>query len=205
MGLELNSQGLQQIQSVPNRSGSQTNARNDRSIIKANARNILNIMDDVRQIDQEINKRVRVKKSSVTQRAVVSTDQTSINQISNLSIGNSALSNNRSSRTSNTNNTSNSNISNISSINSSDMPHNYSNNNTNSNIHTNISHPKINQNIKDTNDMIDRNMNKIDALESRNDNINNKLNDNISDINNLLKEINEKLLSGNLDDDEKFV
>ena len=53
--------------------------------------------------------------------------------------------------------------------------------------------------------MIDKNMNKLDALESRNDNINSKLNNNISDINDLLKEINDKLMSGSLDQDERFV
>jgi hypothetical protein len=96
MSLELNSQGLQQI---PHRSGS--SSRNDRSVIKANARNILNIMDDVRQIDQEIAKRVKVKKSSATQRVIQSSEQ--INITPNLSIVNTG---NNSSSTQGTNNNS---------------------------------------------------------------------------------------------------
>jgi len=61
------------------------------------------------------------------------------------------------------------------------------------------------QNINYTNNLIDRNMDKIEALDNRNDNINSKLNNNISEINDLLKEINEKLLSGTLDHDERMV
>lgn len=94
MNLELNSHGLQQI---PHRSSS-SSARNDRSVIKANARNILNIMDDVRQIDQEIAKRVRIKKSSVNQRVIQSSEQ--INTTPNLSVGSTAISTQNSNRTS---------------------------------------------------------------------------------------------------------
>lgn len=48
-------------------------------------------------------------------------------------------------------------------------------------------------------------MDKIEALDSRNDHMNSKLNNNISEINDLLKDINEKLLSGTLDQDERMV
>lgn len=48
-------------------------------------------------------------------------------------------------------------------------------------------------------------MDKIEALDSRNDIQNSKLNNNISEINDLLKDINEKLLSGTLDQDERMV
>lgn len=95
-GLELNSQGIQQI---PNRSNSQVRDRennNRPSVFKANARDILNIMDDVRSIDQQISQRVRVKKSSVTQRSQNSNSGNNVTP--NLSINNTALSTNRTSR-----------------------------------------------------------------------------------------------------------
>lgn len=204
LGLELNSQGIQQI---PNRSNSQVRGERP-SVFKTNARDILNIMDDVRSIDQQIAQRVRIKKSSVTQRSNNGSQNTNTNNVTpNLSVGNSAISTNRTSRSRNSNfedTTVDSSVNLSNSVSVSSTSH--------LNSTPRRSEPSFEQftsqaqqNINYTNNLIDRNMDKIDALDSRNDNMNSKLNNNISEINDLLKEINEKLLSGTLDQDEKMV
>jgi len=154
------------------------------SIIQTNARNILNIVEESRREEAIINNHVRVKKSQLNPRNnhIISNNSNNLNNTESFNRNNNSI-----------------NITTTS----------YSVSNHQELITTNSLTPipitNSSHSMNSSTQVVNKNIVKLEALDSRDSQLNNQLNSNICDINEMIREINTKLNDGSVPLEERIV